>query len=168
MVEASVAVVKRDAAIEGLIDVDFGLGEAEATGLLGDLEAAAFPLDDVVVADGAFLDEAADTVKALGSLPPGGFHFTGFTGETAVVVSDESTQDDIGGVEVHGFGQPQFAGEAILQHAPETLDAACGLLAAMKVTPSCSRARPNWVGWRLPASCSSTVQKSLLRTKMAL
>jgi hypothetical protein len=28
--------------------------------------------------------------------------------------------------------------------------------------------RPNWVGWRFPASCSSTVQPSSLRTKMPL
>src|SRR5258705_1708681 len=38
-------------------------------------------------------------------------------------------------------------------HKRSTRPLACGLLAAMKVTLSCSKARPNWVGWRFPASC---------------
>src|SRR6266404_3611191 len=53
-------------------------------------------------------------------------------------------------------------------HKRSTRPLACGLLAAMKVTLSCSKARPNWMGWRFPASCSSTVQWSSLRTKMPL
>ena len=51
VLQAGVAVVERDAPIESLIEVDFGSGKAEAAGLLGDLEALAFPLHDVVVAD---------------------------------------------------------------------------------------------------------------------
>ncbi|HEV2195372.1 MAG TPA: hypothetical protein VGR55_07300 [Candidatus Acidoferrum sp.] len=51
--EAGITVVERHAAIESLIDVHFGAGEAEAEGLLGDLEAAAFSLHDIVVADAA-------------------------------------------------------------------------------------------------------------------
>ena len=53
VLQAGVAVVKRDAAVERLIDMDFGSGEAEALALLGDLEALTVPLHDVVVADHA-------------------------------------------------------------------------------------------------------------------
>lgn len=35
-----------------------------------------------------------------------------------------------------GSGEAQFAGEAILQYAPEAFDPACGDWAAMKVMPS--------------------------------
>src|SRR5579864_800749 len=127
--EASFAIVERQSPVQSLVDLHFGAREAEATGLLGDLEAAAFPLHDVVVADGAFMDEAADAVEAFWSRPPGGFHFAGSFGEPAIVVDEELAQDGVGGVEVGSLSQPQFAGKAILQHAPEALDAAFGLRA---------------------------------------
>jgi len=52
--EASVATVQRDPAIKTLVELDFSPSEAEAAVLGWDLEAAAFPLHDVVVADDAF------------------------------------------------------------------------------------------------------------------
>jgi hypothetical protein len=124
--EAGVAVVERHPPIERLVDLHFGTGETEAACLLGDLEAAAFPLHDVVVADNALVDEAADTLETFRSRSPGGCGFAGLPGEPPVVVGDELAQHGIGGVDVGSFGQPQFAGEAILQHAPEALDAAFG------------------------------------------
>ena len=42
VLEAGFAVVERHSPIESLVDLRFGAGEAEAAGLLGDLEAAAF------------------------------------------------------------------------------------------------------------------------------
>ena len=41
MLQAGVAVIERDATVESLVDLHFGTGEAEATRLLGDLEATA-------------------------------------------------------------------------------------------------------------------------------
>jgi hypothetical protein len=70
--EAGVAVIERHTPIESFVDLHFGAGEAEAARLLGDLEAAACPLHDVVVADGAFMDEAADALEDVRSGPPGG------------------------------------------------------------------------------------------------
>src|SRR5580765_5154995 len=125
--QASLAVVERDAAIEGLMDMYFGAGEAEATGLLRDLETAAFPLHDVVVADDTFMHEAADAVETVGSFPPSGCSFACLPGETTVVVDDELAQHGVGGIDVRRLGQAQFAGEAILQDAPEAFDAAFGL-----------------------------------------
>ena len=167
--QASLAVVERDATVEGLIDVYFGTGEAEAACLLRDLEAAAFPLHDVVVADDTFVHEAADAVESVGSFPPGGCRFACLPGETTVVVDDEFAQHGVGGIDVRGLGQAQFAGEAILQDAPEALDAAFGLRTVggdegdAELFEGAAE-----LGWRFPASCSSTDQMSSLRAKTPL
>ena len=63
MLQAGVAVVERDAAVERLIDMDFGSGKAEALSLLRDLEALAVPLHDVVVTDHALMNEATDAIE---------------------------------------------------------------------------------------------------------
>lgn len=52
--QAGVAVVEGDAAVESLIDVNSSSGKAEAL---------AFPFHDVVVADHALRNEAADAVE---------------------------------------------------------------------------------------------------------
>jgi hypothetical protein len=127
VLQTGVAIVEGDAAIERLIDLHFGSGEAEAASLLGDLEATALPLHDIVVADRSFVYEAADAVEAVGSRTPDDFHFARFAGKAMVVIGDELAQHGVGGVDVHCFGQPQFTGKAILEHTPETFDAAFGL-----------------------------------------
>src|SRR5258708_24754156 len=83
--EAGFAVVERDASVESLVDVHFGTSEAEATCLLGNLEAAALPLHDVVVADGAFVQEAADAFETFRSGAPGGSVFARRPGKAAGV-----------------------------------------------------------------------------------
>src|SRR5260370_11487281 len=88
MFQAGVAIVERDAPVEGLVDLHFGTGEAEAARLLGDLEATAFPLHDVVVADHALVHQAADTVEAFRSGTPRGFPFARLPSETAGVCGD--------------------------------------------------------------------------------
>ena len=130
VLEASVTVEQRDAPVESLVDLDFGPREAEAAALLGDLEALAFPLHDVVVADDALVDEAADAVKIFGSRTPGGLDFARTAGETAVVVGEEVAQDGVGGIEVGSVGEAEFAAQTVLEHAPEAFDAAFGLRTA--------------------------------------
>ena len=127
MLEPSIAIVERDAAIESLMDLDGGSGKAEAAGLRMNLQPAAVPLHDVVVADDALVSEAADAIQIFRSRAPGLFRVAGSAGEAAIVVGEEAAQDPIGGVEIASLGQAKFAGEAILQHAPEALDAAFGL-----------------------------------------
>src|SRR5258707_7746182 len=127
VLQSGVAVIKRDATIESVIEEDFGSGKAEAAGLLGDLEALALPLHDVVVADDTFMNEANDAIQILRSRTPSGRSRTRRPGEAAVVVGEEGTQNGIGGIQINGASQAQFAAEAILQHAPEALDAALGL-----------------------------------------
>ena len=68
--EAGVAVVQGNAPAKILIDVHLGAGKTEAPSLLGNLETAAFPLHDVVVADDALVHEAADALKIFWSGPP--------------------------------------------------------------------------------------------------
>src|SRR5713226_2963277 len=70
--DGGVAVKERDTAIQALIELDLGTREAEAPGLGRDVEAAPLPLHDVVVADDALMDEAADAIQLLGSGPPSG------------------------------------------------------------------------------------------------
>src|ERR1700692_2769702 len=166
VLQAGVAVVERHPPIEGLVDLHFGTGETEAACLLRDLEGAAFPLHDVVVADDAFMHEAADAVETFRSRAPGGCVFARLPGETAVVVGDELAQHGVGGVDVDSFGQSQFAGEAILQHAPEALDAAFGLRAVGgdEGDAQLFQGAAELGGLAFSASCSSTVQKSSLRT----
>lgn len=69
--------------------MNFGSGESEAAGLLGDLEALTLPLHDVVVADHALVDEATDAVQILRSRTPSVEDFARRTGEAAVVVGDK-------------------------------------------------------------------------------
>ncbi len=130
VLQAGVAVVKRDTPVERLIDMDFGSGEAEALALLGDLEALTVPLHDVVVADHALVNEAADAVEIFRSRTPSGLHFTRTAGEAAVIVGEEKAQHGIGGVQIAGLSQTKLAAQAILEHAPEAFDAAFGLRAA--------------------------------------
>jgi hypothetical protein len=127
MVEAGVAVAERDAAVESLLNLDFGARKAEAARRRCDWEAPAIPLHDVVVADDPFVSKAADAVQVIGSRPPSFGGVAGSAGEAAVVVGDEAAQDAVGRVEITGLGQAEFAGEAVLEHAPEAFDAALGL-----------------------------------------
>ncbi len=107
--QAGVAVVKRDAPVERLIDVNFGSGKAEALSLLGDLEALSLPLDDVVVADDTLMDEATDAVEIFRCRPPGGLHIARPAGEAAVVVGEEETKHDVGGVQIGSLSEAQLA-----------------------------------------------------------
>jgi hypothetical protein len=132
MLQASVAVVERKAPVERLEDLYFGPREAEAACLLGDLEATTLPLHDIVITDDAFMHEAADPFETFWNRTPGRLIFARLSGETAVVISDELAQHGVGRVDVVGLGQPQLACETILEHPPETLDAAFGLRAASR------------------------------------
>src|SRR6201984_539099 len=71
-----------------LVDVHLGAGKTEAASLLGNLETAAFPLHDVVVADDALVHEAADALKIFWSGPPRGGLFARLPGKAAGVVGE--------------------------------------------------------------------------------
>src|SRR5258707_3036169 len=130
VLQSGVAVIKRDATIESVIEEDFGSGKAEAAGLLGDLEALALPLHDVVVADDTFMNEANDAIQILRSRTPSGRSRTRRPGEAAVVVGEGGTQNGNCGIQIKSARPAQVAAEAVPPHAPEALDAGpwpCGL-----------------------------------------
>lgn len=109
-----VAVVKRDPAIERMVEIDFGPGETEASALWGNLKALTFPLHDIVVTDHSRVNEATNAIQIRGSRVPGGGSFSRPTGEAAVVIGDKAGQNGIGRVQIASLGQTEFAGEAIL------------------------------------------------------
>src|SRR5271170_7050495 len=117
MFQTGIAVIERDAAIEGLIDLDPGSRKAKAPVLRRDLEEATVPLHDVVVADDAFVAEGADALEIAGSGAPSFGGCARGAREAAVIVGDELAQDRVGRVDIASASQAEFAGEAILQHA---------------------------------------------------
>lgn len=125
MLEPSIAIVERDAAIESLTDLHFCSGEAEATGLRMNLQPVAIPVHNVVVADDAFMREATDAFEIVRRRAPSLGRVARCASEAAVVVSDEVTEDAVGGISIANFGQAEFAGEAILENAPRGVR--CGL-----------------------------------------
>src|ERR1700690_2059004 len=92
VLQAGIAVVKRNAPVESLVDVDLSSGKAEALSLLGDLETLSLPLHDVVVTDHALVNEAADAVQILGSWAPGGLDLARLASEAPIVVGEKATQ----------------------------------------------------------------------------
>ena len=127
MFEAGLAVVERDPPVESLIELDLGSGEAEAPCLGRDLQAAALPLHDVVVADDAFVPERTDAVQIVGRETPGCGGVARSAREAPVVVGEEASQHPVGGVEITSMGKAEFAAQAILKNTPEAFDAAFGL-----------------------------------------
>jgi len=127
MEELGLAVIDSDFTFERFIELHFGPGEGEAFWLGRDLEAATVPLHHVVIADGAFVDEATYPIQVLGSGTPCFFSFAWCATEAPVVIRKESAEDFVGRFQIANPGQPQFAGEAILKGAPEAFDAAFGL-----------------------------------------
>ena len=127
VVEFGVGVIDRDFSFQRFVDLDFGSSEAEAFRLRRDVENTALPLHDIVVADVAFVHEAADAVQVLGGGTPSGLRFPWCTGETAVVIGQEAAQDSVGTRQIGSAGQTEFAGEAVLKSAPEAFDASLGL-----------------------------------------
>lgn len=127
VLQPGVAIVERDTSVESLIELNLGASEAEAAGLLGDLKALAFPLHDIVVADDALMNEATDAVEIVRGRAPSEIGLACRPSKATVVVDDEWVQDQVGGVQIGGTGQAEFAGESILQYPPKTLDPALGL-----------------------------------------
>src|SRR5258707_7107342 len=113
VLQSGVAVIKRDETIESVIEEDFGSGKAEAAGLLGDLEALALPLHDVVVADDTFMNEANDAIQILRSRTPSGRSRTRRPGEAAAVVGEGGTPDGLGGNPIQRARPAQVATQAV-------------------------------------------------------
>jgi len=170
VVQASLSVVERDFAVERLVELHFGSGETEAVILGRDLEASAVPLHDIVVADDALVTEGANALQILGSQAPGGGRLTWAAGEAAIVISDETTKDLVGRVQIAGAGQTKFTAQAVLQDAPEALHAAFGLGRARgdEGDAEIGQGPTELGGFALTGEFFLRVQSLSLRTKMPL
>jgi hypothetical protein len=93
------------------------------------LETAAVPLHNIVIADDALMDEAADATEIFGGRTPSLFRFSGSATEATIVVGQETAQDLTGGGQIGGAREAEFTGKAILKSAPQALDATLGLRA---------------------------------------
>src|SRR5260370_34508438 len=77
MMKLAFSVVDLDASSKGFAELHLGTGEAEAFWLGRDLETAAGPLHDGVIAEGAPVGEAADAGGIFGGRAPSLFRFSG-------------------------------------------------------------------------------------------
>ena len=85
--------------------------------------------DDVVGADHALVAEAeaAGEIEARREGAEVALRLASRDGEALVVVGAEAGEDLVGGVEIAGLGEAEFADQAVLAGAPGALDAAFGL-----------------------------------------
>ena len=85
--------------------------------------------NDMVGADHALVAkaEAAIEIEARGQGAEVALSLASGDGETLVVVGAEAGEDLVGGVEIAGLGEAEFADQAVLAGAPGALDAAFGL-----------------------------------------
>src|SRR5438552_1450615 len=108
MMKLAVSVVDLDASSKGFAELHLGTGEAETFWLGRDLETAAVPLHDVVIAEDALVDEAADAAEIFGGRAPSLFRFSGSAAEAAVVVGQEPAQDIVGGDPIGGAEEAEL------------------------------------------------------------
>jgi hypothetical protein len=113
--EFVISVIDRNLSFQRFIELHLGTSEAEALRLGRDLKTSSVPLHDVVVADQAFVMEAADVVEVFGGGTPRGFGFARRATEAPVVVRQEAAQDLVGGDQIGGW--PILRGFAVGSHS---------------------------------------------------
>jgi hypothetical protein len=113
MTKLAVSVVDVDTPSKGFAKLNLGTGEAEAFWFWRDLETAAVPLHDIVIADDALVDEAADATEIFGGHTPSLFRFSRGPTEATIVVRQKAAQDLGGGSQIGGAREAQFTGKAI-------------------------------------------------------
>ena len=86
-------------------------------------------MHNIVIADDALMDEAADATEIFGGRTPSLFRFSRSATEATIVVGQETAQGLAGGGQIGGAREAEFTGKAILKSAPQALDAALGLRA---------------------------------------
>lgn len=125
--EAVAAIVDGQRTVETRLDVDADAGIAAAVGAGGELQEAAVEREGVVVADGALVLKAADTIEIRWGGLPGGLGILGRLREAGVVAWQIALEEALGLVEGAGLGEAQFGDEAILKGAEEPFDPALAL-----------------------------------------
>lgn len=116
-------------AIEALVHFDDRLGIASLPGIGQKLDLFGAEGDRVVVAHGAPVLEAEDSlrIEAGGPRAIGGGRMRRRLGEAGVVVREEVLQEGIRPLTVGDMGEAQFCPQPILEGTEEPLDAPLGL-----------------------------------------
>ena len=86
-------------------------------------------VDDVIGADHALVAKLRQRARSkyAGQRAEIALRLASRDGEALVIVSVEAGEDLVGGVEIAGVGEAEFADQAVLAGAPGALDAAFGL-----------------------------------------
>lgn len=148
--------VDAEGAVKALEDLDALMSVAVAVPGWWDVDELGAKANSVVVAHHTSVFEAEELVEpsVLGPRQPRWFGVLGGDHETAVVARQAAFEDLVGFADGVGLGNAELADEAFLEGTPQPFHSAfaCGERAKMRLTPSSSRRRPNWVAWRRPAS----------------
>jgi hypothetical protein len=118
-----------EGAVEALMEVDAATGVADPLAVGRDVDDQRAQPDGVVVGDVALVLEAEDVVErpSRGPGQPGGGGIGRGNGEAAVVPGEVTLEDHTGLLLGGGTGEPELAGEAVLERAPEALHPTLGL-----------------------------------------
>ena len=116
-----------EAAIEQFPELDATAGVGALVGAGRELNPARPEVDRVVAGDPARIATAEHEGEIARGAAPGGGRLGRGPGKASIEVRQELGQKGIGGLGGGDVAQAEFAGEAILQGAPEALDAAFGL-----------------------------------------
>jgi hypothetical protein len=124
-----VVVEDEEAAVEELTDLDLASVIAAVAGAGWDVEDAAGEGDDVVGGDGSRVAAAEGVVEVEGRGAPGGRAVSRRVGEAAVEALEESGEEGASFLEGLDARELHLGDEAVLEGAPQALDAALGLRA---------------------------------------
>src|SRR2546427_12973458 len=125
--ERSALIENEEPPVEELADLDAtaGVGAPAAAGR--DLHPARPEAHGVVAGHGALIPTAQEVREIARHRPPGGGGVRGRPRKAASEVREELGQEGVAALERADAAEPQFAGEAILECAPEPFDASLRL-----------------------------------------
>jgi hypothetical protein len=118
-----------EGAVEALMEVNAAARVADSLSVGRDVHDHCSKPDGVVVGNEALVLEAEDVVERPSPGPgqPGGGGIGRGDREAAVVPGEIALEDHTGLLLGGGTGEPELAGEAVLERAPEALHPALGL-----------------------------------------
>src|SRR2546422_8395019 len=157
-----VVVDDAEVAVEAFMDLDVTAGIGAPTRAARNLHPARPKVHGVVAGHGAVIPTAQEVREIARHRPPGGGGVRGRPRKATSEVREELGQEGVAALERADAAEPQFAGEAILECAPEPFDASLRLSewARMKPMPRACSMRPKCVGSWWPWSSSASVQRS--------
>src|SRR5256712_5376789 len=122
-----VVVDDAEVAVEAFMDLDVTAGIGAPTRAARNLHPARPKVHGVVAGHGAVIPTAQEVREIARHRPPGGGGVRGRPRKATSEVREELGQEGVAALERADAAEPQFAGEAILECAPEPFDASLRL-----------------------------------------